>query len=297
MYIHTYILLLLFNSAISSSAFLHENKLIATGSQDGFLKLYDISTKSVKRMISLCNLKISSMDEINNTSVIAIGSANNKLYIFNTNFGRATSNIEAHEDSIISVFYSKTLNKLITDSSDSTYKLWDVSSLKIPVQTYYDTDNPIITADFRKDDNYHICIDQDGTCVLRKINDDQSLTRFNVVPNDTNYVKFDMSNPNQFFIANNEQFDVYDIRMNQSLESFYNWVYHPLGIENDNESILLMTSEMLMTSKFKESGSIVNKWEDMGQLTHLRMKVNDNLQDKAIVIVGNENGDVHYAEI
>jgi hypothetical protein len=29
----------------------------------------------------------------------------------------------------------------------------------------------------------------------------------------------------------------------------------------------------------------------------LRMKVNDNLQDKAIVIVGNENGDVHYAEI
>ena len=101
-------------------------------------------------MIQVSNLQITSIAEMNESNLLVIGSSNNKVYMLNTTLGKATSTFEAHEDSVVALFYSQSRGILITNSADSTYKTWNVAnSTKLPLHIYYDTENSIVSADMR----------------------------------------------------------------------------------------------------------------------------------------------------
>jgi WD40 repeat protein len=58
--------------AINTSLFQSDTKTLITGSDDGYIKLYDYKNNKVKRMFNICNFPIITMSALNNTNIIAV---------------------------------------------------------------------------------------------------------------------------------------------------------------------------------------------------------------------------------
>lgn len=264
-----------------------------TGSSDGYLKIYDLKTGGVKRWLQIANLKLTSIAEINDSNSVVIGSANNKMYLLNTTLGKATNSFEAHEDSITGVFYSQSLNKIISDGADSVYKLWDVNK-KIPIQSYFDTDSQIVTCDYRDDDQMHMCIDSDGALAIRNMKSDKLMLKMNLDCSNYFYAKFDINELNKYYIANENGIDFYDLRMNKIIDSVGNWSDSKLFLNEGNYFLMTDQEEDLLTLReYENYESNLKSFEQFGKITHIRPKYFKNKQKK-IIICGNNEGDIFY---
>ena len=280
---------------VSSISVLSDVEILATGCQDGNLKLYDLKTNRTKRISKISDLSLNSITNLNSNNSIAIGGADNKVYIVNTILCRATSKFEAHDDSIVSVFFSKNLKKLITDGMDSNYKLWDISE-KIPIKVYYDTESQIISCDFRTEDDFHICLDNDKYLVIRKI-DTMNTDCYKIVLDDktTSFVKFNKFNPNEYVVGSKTKFDFYDIRTNKIIESYDNFGRVNL-FESDSTHHLISNKKSLFLTK--NNCEIIKEWNELGDISSLYMegyKEKESNNNISIVIIGNEKGDVYYS--
>ena len=57
---------------MTSSVFQTESKIVVTGSEDGYIKLYDYKNKKIKRMFNICNFSITTMAILNPANLIAV---------------------------------------------------------------------------------------------------------------------------------------------------------------------------------------------------------------------------------
>ena len=289
---------------ITSMCYLKNSKILSTGSEDGFIKLYDIENNKTKRMANVSNLSLSTMKEINDNNLIAIGSSDNEVYILNTTLCKAIFKIQAHEDSIISLFINKNKKLLITDGADSTYKLWDISNQKkmVPIQVFYDAESTIISCDYREDDDCHICIDTERNLILRRIsnNKDELVFKSNLEDKSMNFVGLNKLNLNEYYVASNKKFCLYDIRNNKVINT-YDKIGKICYAVNDNNNRLFYTDEKIVMYKVMENTELncVQEWKDLGVIScgMFYNVINDDGSNNKVVCAGNENGDVYYSVI
>jgi WD40 repeat protein len=57
---------------ITCSVFQNENKNLVTGSEDGYIKLFDYKNNKVKRMFNICNFQITCMTPLLSSNLIAV---------------------------------------------------------------------------------------------------------------------------------------------------------------------------------------------------------------------------------
>jgi factor associated with neutral sphingomyelinase activation len=77
--------------------------------EDGFLKVSDLVSKTVIKSFKICDLNLSGLVAIKEDELFAIGSWDNKLYIFNLNYGSKVKVISNHNESISAIcFFPKT---------------------------------------------------------------------------------------------------------------------------------------------------------------------------------------------
>ena len=274
--------------------YLNTSKILATGGEDGYIKLYDLSTLKTKRMAQICNLSLNCMSPINENNLIAIGASDNKVYILNTTLCKAQNKFEAHEDSVINLFYSHSINKLITDGADSTYKIWDLNDTKYPIHTFYEVESPIISCDYRDIDQLHLCLDSEKNFVLRKI--DKSINEYfklNLNDKSTNFVKFNKNNLNEYFISSKNKFDIYDIRMNKIIYSLEKYG-KVLFCENDSENIIIANKDKAFITKLYDN-EILKEYQfgDISYMYYKKIKIENN--EKNLLCIGNEIGDLYYS--
>lgn len=274
---------------ITSSAILSESKVFITGSDDGNVKIYDYNGNKIKRLINISHLPVTSMAEVNNSSQIAIGCADNNILLMNTILGKVTSKFNSHDDSIISLFYSTSMNKLISDGADSTCKVWDINTAsRLPIQAYYDTESQIISSDFRQSDNLHICIDKDGHFVMRNFTIKNEIVKSSLGHNQYYYVKLNTNNIYQYYISSIDSFKVCELRTNKVIQTIdaFKQSYSILDQSNyligNNEGMFLYGNNLE-----KE-----RHW-DYEKITHMNIK--KCIQGSNVIIVGNDLGDVYYA--
>ena len=98
-----------------------QNQIISIG-EDGFLKVCDLISKQVIKSFKICDLNLSSFVALKEDEIYAIGCWDNKLYIFNLNYGSKIKVISAHNESISSIIYLNNSNILLTASWDCTVK-------------------------------------------------------------------------------------------------------------------------------------------------------------------------------
>ena len=83
---------------------------------------------------------------------------------------------------------------------------------KLPSDVFYDTESKIISADFKAKDSLHLCLDEDGNYVLRKIHQKNNVKKYKLKKENYKFIGFNKVNDNQYFISSTESFRIFDMR-------------------------------------------------------------------------------------
>jgi len=153
---------------INDIQFSHDSQLMASGHDDGMVKIWDVETGTLiktwmtspvyspyvafshdsKRVVATSD-KITIYNIENDQSMslygfeghpnaaavfnhddtmVASGHMSGNIYLWNTKTGRLDSNYKGHQDRVWSVAFSPDGTKLVSGSADRTIKLWDIFS-------------------------------------------------------------------------------------------------------------------------------------------------------------------------
>ena len=89
---------------------------------DGFLKVIDINNNQILKSFKICSFCLSCITTLKDSELFGLGSWDNKIYLFNVNYGSKIKTINAHNDSISDLVYLKKKQLLISSSWDCTLR-------------------------------------------------------------------------------------------------------------------------------------------------------------------------------
>lgn len=176
--------------------------------------------------------------------------------------------------------------------------MWSLSSsFKIPQQVFYDTDDKIISADYRND-GMHVCLDLEGNCVFRNVNKANEVYIKRLSKQDFNFVKFNAFDEYEFYVSSKDSFKVYDTRTFQEMYEVPQFK-GCLDIYNDNCSNYLLSKRdsinfMCYDATIKKFNEL-KKW-DIIDLSCLSIN-NPSLINPDIISIGCENGDLYHSNL
>lgn len=114
------------NAGVSSVAFSHNSRLLASASYDSTIKLWDVVNKREFKTLRGHSRSVSSVAFSPNSAILASGSMDNTVKLWDTFSGQRLATFE-HERDVVSVVFSPDGRLLAAVIADSTITLWDTS--------------------------------------------------------------------------------------------------------------------------------------------------------------------------
>ncbi|MBD2356142.1 serine/threonine protein kinase [Tolypothrix sp. FACHB-123] len=115
-------------SDVNSVAFAKDGKILASGSDDNTIKLWNLASKTEIRTLKGHSQWIWTVAFSPDGKTLASGSADRNIKLWNVSTGEEIRTLKGHKDGIASVAFSPDGNILATASLDKTIKLWDIST-------------------------------------------------------------------------------------------------------------------------------------------------------------------------
>jgi WD40 repeat protein len=123
--------------------------LLASGSSDRTIKLWDISTMTCKGTLPLANREghtdyVRSV-AFNTYGLLASGSCDETIRLWDISTMTCIGTLEGHTDSVMSIVFSPDGRLLASGSVDNTIKLWDISTMTyiVTLASYSDPEKNI----------------------------------------------------------------------------------------------------------------------------------------------------------
>jgi len=101
---------------------------IASGSDDGTIKLWDVNTWTCRHTFQAHNNWVIAVAYSPDGSTIASSSNDGTIHVWDVNTGTCLHNFQAHSDWVNVVVYSPDGSTIASGSDDGTIKLWDVNT-------------------------------------------------------------------------------------------------------------------------------------------------------------------------
>ena len=114
--------------SVNVSRYSPDGKWIATGAEDGTLKIWDAQTLTETRSVTAHLFPITACSFSPDGLRVATGSTDNTIRIWDLTVEDDSSAPRAHESRITACAFSPDGGRLVTASIDRTLKLWDVST-------------------------------------------------------------------------------------------------------------------------------------------------------------------------
>jgi WD40 repeat protein len=115
-------------SSVYSVAFSPDRRLLASGSHDGTIKLWEVASGSLVRTLTGHTSTVRSVAFSPDGRLLASGSADETIKLWDVASGREVRTLSGHTDRVWSVAFSPDGRLLASGSYDRTIKLWDVAS-------------------------------------------------------------------------------------------------------------------------------------------------------------------------
>lgn len=115
---------------VNAVAFSIDGKMLASGSEDGNLYLWNVITGEKIKALTEDTENIFSIAFSPDGKTIASGNADNTIQLWDLASGENTATLEGHTDWIFSVAISRDGKKLASGSKDKTIRIWDTTTKK-----------------------------------------------------------------------------------------------------------------------------------------------------------------------
>ena len=102
--------------------------VLASGSKDGSIRLWNLATGQAIRTIGGKNLAVLSLAFTPDGKSLAAGNSNGTVGLWNAGNGQLIRRLSGHTDGVWSVAFSRDGTTLVTGSWDKSVRLWDVRS-------------------------------------------------------------------------------------------------------------------------------------------------------------------------
>lgn len=133
-------------------AILNGRRVISVG-KDGTLKVYDMEQKKQIRSVVLCATPLSSCVVIDE-NVVACGSWNNDIYLYDVEYGRVIESYRAHDDSVSCLLWIPKEKLLISGGWDCVVRVWGAVRGTGPawrgLRSEFDHDGKVATITYRQ---------------------------------------------------------------------------------------------------------------------------------------------------
>ena len=119
------------NSPLESIAFSPDEKFLASGSNDGTIKIWQLDAQLGKASAVLLRTLVGHTNEVlsiafsPNSQLLASGSADRTMKLWQVNDCRVLHTLTGHSGKVSSVTFSPDGQSLASGSADRTMKLWD----------------------------------------------------------------------------------------------------------------------------------------------------------------------------
>ena len=115
---------------MSSVAFSRDGKMLASGSKDATIKLWDVTTGKEQATLKGHMDWVTSVAFSPNSKTLASGSRDRTIKLWNVATGKEQASLKGHTNVVFSVAFSPDGKTLASASWDKTVKLWDVATAK-----------------------------------------------------------------------------------------------------------------------------------------------------------------------
>lgn len=116
------------NPSVTSLAFDPDGKTLASGHVDGTIRLWDVATGKVIKMLEGHADAVSSVVFWPDGKTLGSGSLDRKIKIWTVATGKPNASLEGHSGGVTSMILNSDGNTLASESHDRTIKLWDVAT-------------------------------------------------------------------------------------------------------------------------------------------------------------------------
>ena len=140
------------SAPVESVAFSRDGKLLASGSRDYTVKLWDAETGAEKRTFIGHWGRLFSVDFNRDGRLLASGGSDGTVRIWDVKSGEEIHTLTGHTDFVTSVVFFPTANTVVSASNDNTIRLWDA-----------DTGDHLRTVNAHADRINYLAFSRDGT--------------------------------------------------------------------------------------------------------------------------------------
>jgi WD40 repeat protein len=135
---------------VYSVSFSPDGKILASGSRDNTIKLWNIATGKEISTLYGHQKPVDSVSFSPNGKTLASGSADTTIKLWNLETGKEIHTLHGHQSSVLSVSFSPDGKILASGSFDDTIKLWNLETGE-EIHTLHEHKNPVYSVSFSPD--------------------------------------------------------------------------------------------------------------------------------------------------